>query len=78
MKKALLFQKAVLTKPEEAMKALREEVAKAVKINMWHPVHLANLSKDQQELIILQMINYLEKCKLMPPSRNKSSSVGQR
>lgn len=61
MKKALLFQKAVLTKPAEAMKALREEVAKAIKINIWPPVHLVDLSKDQQELIIPQMINYLEK-----------------
>jgi hypothetical protein len=63
MKKALLFQKAVLTKPEEAMKALKEEVAKALKINIWHPVHLDDLSQEQRKLIIPQMINYLEKYK---------------
>ncbi len=47
-------------KPEEAMKALREEVLKAVKI----PVHPGDMSVQQKKLIILQMMmNYLEKYK---------------
>jgi hypothetical protein len=62
-KKALLFDKAVVARPEEAMKALREEVIKAIKINIWHPVHPKDLSKEEQNLIIPQMINYLEKYK---------------
>jgi hypothetical protein len=63
MKKALLFDKAVVAIPEEAIKALREEVIKAIKINIWHPVHLKDLSNEEKELIIPQMINYLEKYK---------------
>ena len=55
-KKALLFDKAVVARPEEAMKALREEVIKAIKINIWHPVHPKDLSKEEQNLIIPQMI----------------------
>jgi hypothetical protein len=35
MMKALLFQKAVSQRPNEAMKALEEEVTKAVKIGIW-------------------------------------------
>ncbi len=64
MGKALLFQKAMVDKPEEAMKALRKEVIKAVKIGIWHPVHLRDLTEEQKKLIIPQMINYLEKYKL--------------
>jgi hypothetical protein len=63
MMKALLFQKAVKEKPEEAMKALREEVKKAIKIDIWKPVHRAQLSDEQKALILPQMINYLEKYK---------------
>jgi len=63
MKKALLFQKAMNTRPEEVMKALREEVVKALKINIWHPVHMSDLSAEEQKLVIPQMINYLEKYK---------------
>jgi len=63
MKKALLFQKAMNTRPVEAMKALREEVVKAIKINIWHPVHMSDLSTEEQKLVIPQMINYLEKYK---------------
>jgi len=63
MKKALLFQKAMNTCPEEAMKALREEVIKAIKINIWHPVHMLDLSAEEQKLVIPQMINYLEEFK---------------
>ena len=55
MMKALLFQKAVKEKPEEAMKALREEVKKAIKINIWKPVHRAQLSDEQKALILPQM-----------------------
>jgi len=64
MRKALLFQKAIIDKPDEAMQALREEVIKDMKIDIWHPVHLRDLTDDQKELIIPQMINYLEKYKL--------------
>jgi hypothetical protein len=63
MKKALLFDKAMVARPEEAMKALREEVIKAIRINIWHPIHPKDLSKEEQDLIIPQMINYLEKYK---------------
>ncbi len=59
--KALLFQKAMEWKPEEAMKALREEVLKAVKIDVWEPVHPESLSDEEQTMIIPQMMNYLEK-----------------
>jgi len=55
MGKALLFQKAVVDKPEEAMQALREEVIKAIKINIWHPVHLKDLTEEQKKLIIPQI-----------------------
>jgi hypothetical protein len=50
-------------RPVEAMKALREEVIKAIKINIWHLVHVKDLTKEQQKLIIPQMIYYLEKYK---------------
>lgn len=36
--KALLFQKALEQKPEEVMKALTEEVLKAIQIDIWDPV----------------------------------------
>ena len=45
------------------MKALHEEVQKALKINTWKPVHLDNLNKGQKKLIIPMMMNYLEKYK---------------
>jgi hypothetical protein len=43
--KALLFQKALKLKPEEAMKALREEVLKTIKLDIWEPVHLKPLNR---------------------------------
>jgi hypothetical protein len=43
------------------MKALREEVQKTVKIDIWEQVHLDDLSTEEQRLIIPQMMNYLEK-----------------
>jgi hypothetical protein len=43
--KALLFQKALKLKPEEAMKALREEVLKTIKLDIWEPVHLKPLNQ---------------------------------
>jgi hypothetical protein len=61
--KALLFQRALEQKPEEAMKALREEVIKAIKIDIWDPVHPEEMSDEEQNLIIPQMMNYLEKFK---------------
>jgi hypothetical protein len=39
-------------KPEEAMKALREEVLKAVKIGIWEPIHVKSLTEEQQKMII--------------------------
>jgi hypothetical protein len=50
--KALLFQKAMQEKPEEAMKALREEVLKAVTIGIWEPIHVKSLADEQQKMII--------------------------
>jgi len=50
------------SRPDEAMKALREEVIKAMKINIWHPVH-KDLSEEERKLVIPQMINYFEKYK---------------
>jgi hypothetical protein len=63
MMKALLFQKAVSQRPDEAMKALEEEVTKAVKIGIWEPVHLSDLTHEEKKMIIPQMMNYLEKYK---------------
>jgi hypothetical protein len=63
MQKALLFQNAMKSRPDEAMKALRKEVIKAMKINIWHPVHYKDLSEEERKLVILQMINYFEKYK---------------
>jgi hypothetical protein len=48
-------------KPEEATKALHKEAVKALKINIWKPVHLKDLSAEQVNLILTQMMNYLEK-----------------
>jgi hypothetical protein len=59
--KALLFQKAMQQKPVEAMRALREEVIKAMKIDIWDPVHPKDMSAEERKLIIPQMMNYLEK-----------------
>ena len=63
MMKAMLFQHAVSAKPEEAMKALKEEVRKAIKIDIWDPVFLHDLTEEEKKLIIPQMMNYLEKYK---------------
>ncbi len=51
------------SRPEEAKKALREEVMKALKIDVWEPVHMNDMMKEEQNLIIPQMANYLEKYK---------------
>jgi hypothetical protein len=45
------------------MKALEEEVTKAVKIHIWEPVHLSDLADEEKKMIIPQMMNYLEKYK---------------
>jgi hypothetical protein len=47
-------------KPLEAMKALKEEVIKAIKIDIWDPVHPKDMSAEERKLIIPQMMNYLE------------------
>jgi hypothetical protein len=48
----MLFQHAVSTKPEEAMKALKEVVRKAVKIDIWDPVFLHVLTSVEKKLVI--------------------------
>lgn len=48
--KALLFQQALEQKLEEAMTALREEVIKAIKIDIWDPVHPEEMSDEEQKL----------------------------
>jgi len=63
MQKEWLFQNVMKSRPNEAMKALREEVIKAVKINILHPVHYKDLSEEERKLVIPQMIDYLEKYK---------------
>ncbi len=63
MMKAMLFEHAVSAKPEEAMKALKEEVRKAVNIDIWEPVFLHDLTNEEKKLVIPQMMNYLEKYK---------------
>jgi hypothetical protein len=59
--KALLFQTVLKMKPKEAMKALREEVMKTIKLDIWEPVHPKNLTTEECNIIIPQMMNYLEK-----------------
>jgi hypothetical protein len=44
---ALLFQKAMENRPEEAMKALHEEVMKALKIDFWEPVHPRDMTEEE-------------------------------
>jgi hypothetical protein len=61
--KAQLFQCALKEKPAEAMQMLREEVQKALKINLWKPIHLNDLTREEKKLIIPTMLNYLEKYK---------------
>jgi hypothetical protein len=63
MMKALFFHKALKNRPEEAIKALCEEVIKALKIDVWELVQLNEMTEEEQSLIIPQMANYLEKCK---------------
>ena len=63
MKKASLFQMATNTRPVEATKVLREEMTRAIKINIWDLVHAKDLTEEQQKQIIPQMINYLQKYK---------------
>jgi hypothetical protein len=48
-RKAFLFQKALKRKPEEAIKALRE-VTKAIKIDIWEPVHPDNMTIKEKIL----------------------------
>jgi len=49
MKKASLFQKATNTRPVEATKVLREEMTRAIKINIWDLVHAKDLTEEQQK-----------------------------
>jgi hypothetical protein len=59
MMKAMLFQYAVSAKLEEAMIALKEEVRKAVNIDIWDLVFLHDLTKEEKKRIIPQMMNCL-------------------
>jgi hypothetical protein len=61
--KALLFQKALEQKPEEVMKALTEEMLKAIQIDIWDPVFPPEMSTKECRMIIPQNMNYLEKFK---------------
>jgi hypothetical protein len=45
------------------MKALREEVLKAIKIDIWKPINPNTLMEEQLKLILPQMLDYLEKYK---------------
>ena len=63
MMKAMLFQHALNKRPDDAMNALRDEVQKALKIDIWKPVFLNDLKEDDKKLIIPMMMNYLEKYK---------------
>jgi hypothetical protein len=45
------------------MKALKEEVRKAVKNDIWDPVLIHDLTSEEKKLVIPQMMNYLEKYK---------------
>ncbi len=47
MMNALLHQKAVKEQPKKDTKALREEVIKAININIWKPVCLSFLSQEE-------------------------------
>jgi hypothetical protein len=42
------FAIAMISRPEEATKALREKVIKAIKIDIWHPVHSRPCPKMNQ------------------------------
>jgi hypothetical protein len=61
MMKAMLFQHAMRVRPDEAMDALRDEVKKALKIDIWKPVHMDDLSEEERKLVLPMMMNYLEK-----------------
>jgi dihydroxyacetone kinase DhaKLM complex PTS-EIIA-like component DhaM len=61
MMKAMLFQHAMKVRLDEAMNALRDEVKKALKIDIWKPVHMDNLNEDEKQLVLPMMMNYLEK-----------------
>ncbi len=45
MRKVLLFQKAVKKHHKDAIEALREEVMKVVKMDMWDPLPLPDMSQ---------------------------------
>ncbi len=43
------------------MDALRDEVKKALKIDIWKPVHMDDLNEEEKKLVLPMMMNYLEK-----------------
>jgi hypothetical protein len=47
-------------KPAEAKQALLDEVQKALKIDIWEPVFMTQLTVEQKKLIIPMMKNFLE------------------
>jgi hypothetical protein len=61
MLKAILYERALKKKPAEAKQALLDEVQKALKIDIWEPVFMTQLTAEQKKLIIPMMKNFLEK-----------------
>ncbi len=59
-RKAMLFQNALKQCRKEAMEVLREEVQKALKIDIWKPILWDHLNKDEKKTVIPMMANYLE------------------
>ena len=59
--KAILYERALKKKPEEAKQALLDEVVKALKIDIWEPVFMTDLTMEQRKLIIPMMKNFMEK-----------------
>ncbi len=60
MLKAILYECALKKKPAEAKQALLDEVQKALKIDIWEPVFMTQLTVGQKKLIIPMMKNFLE------------------
>jgi hypothetical protein len=61
MLKAILYERALKKKPAEAKQALLDEVQKALKIDIWEPVFMTQMTPEQQKLIIPMMKIFLEK-----------------
>jgi hypothetical protein len=62
--KSLALPKGDESKTRGSKKSIERKVINGIKIDIWHPVHINKLSEEEKELIIPQIINYLEKYKL--------------